>query len=71
MSLKEIADAVLGPYGVLVLILAIGIAGAAGKWVWGWVYDQERAARLEWQTIAIDLLRAGHKAIDIVEEVRK
>ena len=39
-------DLVLGPLGVLVLLLIIGWTGARSVWVWGWQY-REMVARYE------------------------
>jgi hypothetical protein len=71
VTIKDLLEGLQGTYGVLTLIVLIGLAGAAGKWVWGWTYQECKAREQEWRGIALDLLMAGHKAIDIVEKTTR
>jgi hypothetical protein len=60
---------------IIGLLLAIGAAGLARKWVFGWVYEQVQkdlvamtADRNFWRDMALQLGGITGKAVDIAEK---
>jgi hypothetical protein len=64
---------------IIGLLFAIGAAGLAKKWVWGWVYealkqtDEERLTDMTedrdfWRDLALQLMNVNDKAIDVASK---
>lgn len=51
-------------YTLVGLLIAIGIAGAAGKWVFGWVYKAMERDRDYWRSRALRWAGLAEMAID-------
>lgn len=60
---------------IIGLLLGIGAAGLAQKWVWGWVYQEVKKALVEmtedrnfWRDIALQSMGHTGKAIEAVAQ---
>lgn len=54
--------------GLVAVLIAIGVAGVARKWVFGWVYDEKVAEARYWRDKA--LFFAGLASVATDEEDR-
>lgn len=50
------------------VLIAIGVAGAARKWVFGWIYQEMVTDRNFWRTRALTMTGVAQIATDEAEE---
>lgn len=54
--------------GLVAVLIAIGVAGVARKWVFGWVYEEMKADRDFWRQRALTMTGVAEIATDDAEE---
>ena len=58
----------LGPSGVVVLVLFILYTGMRKAWVFGWMYREKEAEVKEWKEAALRGTRVAERALSVHEK---